>query len=132
MTSPRIGIDTSVLMRLVTGEPQDLYTRCLEELSHLSERGVGVVASNQVIGEAYVTLQHHYGASKDAARRGLLRALQGGLVKPQNGEPVLAALRATSGAGTVDRLIAEHYSRSELETLTLDRRMAALPGARRL
>ena len=34
--------------------------------------------------------------------------------------------------GLIDRLIAEDYSRTVSETLTLDRRMAALPGVSRL
>ena len=49
-----------------------------------------------------------------------------------NGQPVLNALQETGGAGLIDRLIAEDYSRTVSETLTLDRRMAALPGVRRL
>ncbi len=132
MTSPRIGIDTSILMRLVTGEPQDLYTHCVEGLSHLVERGVGVVASNQVIGEAYVTLQHHFGAGKVDARDALIAVFESGLVSAQGGEATFEALRAEGGPGLVDRLIVEGYRREGLSTLTLDRRMAALPGAQRL
>ena len=45
---------------------------------------------------------------------------------------VLTALQDRSGAGLIDRLIAEDYSRTASETLTLDRRTAALPGVRRL
>ena len=132
MTSPRIGIDTSVLVRLVTGEPRDLYTHCVEELSHLVERGVDVLASNQVIGEAYVTLQHHYGTRKEDARMALLRAFESALVAPQGGEATLETLRTQGGPGLIDRLIVEGYFREGLTTLTLDRRMAALTGARGL
>ena len=104
MTSPRIGIDTSVLMRLVTGEPQDVYTHCVEELSHLVERGIDVLVSNQAIGEAYVSLQHHYGTSKMDARDALFEAFESGLVTPEGGEPILEALRAQGGPGLMDRL----------------------------
>ena len=130
--TPPYGIDTSVLVRLVTGEPKDLYQLCLTELSVLSELGEEVLASNQVIGEAYIALQHHFGVGKEDSKLALLRALRGGLVQPQNGEAVIAALVAAGGAGLVDRLIAESYSRANLETLTLDRRMGNLPGVRRL
>ena len=130
--TPPYGIDTSVLVRLVTGEPPDLYALCLRELSVLADLGEEVVASNQVIGEAYIALQHHYGVGKQDARDALLRALRGGLVQPQNGEAVIPALVASGGAGLVDRLIVESYSRANLETLTLDRRMGSLPGVRRL
>ncbi len=54
------------------------------------------------------------------------------MVAPLNGRAVLAALEAREGAGLLDRLIAEEYSRVGLEVLTLDRRMATLPAARLL
>lgn len=132
LMTPPYGIDTSVLVRLVTGEPPDLYVHCIRELSTVAELGLDTLASNQVIGEAYIAVQHHYGASKEAARATILQALQGGLVAPQNGQAVLEALQATGGAGLMDRLIAQDYSRAGLETLTLDRRMGSLPGAQRL
>ena len=94
--------------------------------------GAEVFASNQVVGEAYIAVQHHYGVSKANARVALTGALTSGLIAPLNGQPVLNLLQETGGAGLIDRLIAEDYSRTVSETLTLDRRMAALPGARRL
>jgi hypothetical protein len=42
------------------------------------------------------------------------------------------ALETATGAGLLDRLIADDYRRAGLVTLTLDRKMAALPDARRL
>ena len=129
----RYGIDTSVLVRLLTGSPPEEYSRCRQELTGMVEgENAVVLASNQVIGEAYMVVQHHYGASKDEARAGLNTVLTSGLVAPLNGQPVLAALQESGGAGLIDRLIAEDYSRTVSETLTLDRRMAALPGVRRM
>ncbi len=129
----RFGIDTSVLVRLLSGDPAAEFERCERRLSALVEdEGAEVFASNQVIGEAYVAVQHHYGVSKREARAGLVEVLRSGLVAPLNGRAVFAALEASGGAGLLDRLIADDYSRAGLEILTLDRRMAALPGARRL
>ena len=131
--TPRFGIDTSVVVRLVTGEPQVEFERCVEKLRSLIEDdGAEIVVSNQVIGEAYVAVQHHYGVSKTDARAGLLDVLRSGMVAPLNGRAVLAALEAREGAGLLDRLIAEEYSHGGLEVLTLDRRMASLPAVRRL
>ena len=131
--TPRYGIDTSVLVRLITREPEAQYQRCVRELSQMVEQErAEVFASNQVIGEAYVAVQHHYGVSKMDARVALTGALTSGLVAPLNGQSALLALREAGGAGLVDRLIAGDYSRTVSETLTLDRRMAALPGVRRL
>lgn len=129
----RYGIDTSILVRLATGDPEEAFERCLKALSLLVERDdAELFASNQVIGEAYVALQHHYGVSKPDARAALASVLKSGLVSPMNGPAVFAALEAASGCGVLDRLIADDYRRADLVTLTLDRKMAALPKAQRL
>ena len=130
MIRTNIGIDTSVLVRLVTGQPPDLFDLCVESLSALCAAGTEVVASNQVIGEAYVTLQRHYGVSKEDARAELHTTLTSGLVAPLNGRAVLDALAASDSPGLFDRLIANDYARTGLDTLTLDRRMASLPHVR--
>ena len=129
----RFGIDTSVLVRLTTGEPTDDFHYCLSQLRTLVEvEGAELFASNQVIGEAYVALQHHYGISKAEVRRALAIILRSGLVAPLNGRIVIEVLQASGGAGLLDRLIIDDYSRSGVEVLTLDRRMSMLPGARQL
>ena len=129
----RYGTDTSVLVRLVTGQPTELYERCTRELAGLvEEQNAEIFASNQVIGEAYIALQHHYGISKSDARQALAQVLSSGLIGPLNGQAVLVALSVPGGAGLLDRLIADDYSRSVSETLTLDRRMARLPQVRLL
>ena len=129
----RFGIDTSILVRLATGDPEDSFENCVRKLTALIKHDdAEVFASNQVIGEAYIALQHHYGVSKPDARAALASVLRSGLVAPLNGTGVFAALEAASGCGLLDRLITDDYRRAELITLTLDRKMAALPQARRL
>lgn len=129
----RYGVDTSILVRLVAREPQGDFERCVRRLGALvEERGCEILASNQVIGEAYAALMHHYGVASADARSGLLDALTSGLVAPLNGPAVLEALSAAGDPGLFDRLIVNDYSRAGLESLTLDRSMASLSGAQRL
>ena len=128
----RYGIDTSVLVRLITNQPAEDTEHCVEELIALVEGGAEIFASNQVIGETYVAVQHHYGVSKTDARTALLGALRSGLVAPLNGRSIILALQASGGPGLFDRLVADDYSRAGLEVLTLDRKMASLPNVRRL
>ena len=90
------------------------------------------MASNQVVGEAYVALQHHYGVPKRESREALASVLQSGLVRPMGGPSVLEILGIDSGCGLFDRLIADEYRRAGVVTLTLDRKMAALPDAQLL
>ena len=133
MIQRSIGIDTSILVRLVTREPEETFQRCVRSLRSLIEdQGFEVFASNQVVGEAYATLRHHYRASEYHACTGLLRAFDSGLVAPLNGPAVLEALAASGGPGLFDRLIADDYSKAGIETLTLDQKMASLPDARLL
>ena len=133
MIQRSIGIDTSVLVRLVTRDPEREFQRCVNELGAMVEDYKWeIFASNQVVGEAYATLQHHYGIPKEKARSSLLDTLTSGLVVPLNGRSVIEALQASGGPGLLDRLIADNYSRAGMETLTLDRRMASLPDARLL
>ena len=127
----RYGIDTSVLLRLVTGQPKNTYEYCLNSLHHLANvEGAEIYVSNQVIGETYVAVQHHYGVPKFRASASIISALQGGLILPLNGPDVFSILEETIGAGLFDRLIADGYQKSGLETLTLDRKMANLSDTR--
>ena len=128
----RFGIDTSVLVRLTARQPEPEFLRCVGELGALLGEGAEIVASNQVIGEAYVAIQHHYGVTKVAARATLLDVLESGMVTPLNGDSVLELLREPGGPGLVDRLVVDGYSDDDAETLTLDRRMAGLPRSRLL
>ena len=127
----RYGIDTSVLVRLLTGVPEADFAQSVQGLSAIvRDEGAGVVASNQVIGEAYVAVQHHYGVTKADTRAGLLHVLRSGLVSPLNGTRVLDAIGSAGGAGLLDRLIADDYTREDLDVLTLDKAMASLPRVR--
>ncbi len=131
--TPRFGIDTSILVRLVTGDPDPGFRKCVSALtSAIQDDNAEIFASNQVIGEAYIALQHHYGVSKLEARNAIATVLRSGLVAPLNGHDVFDALAAESGCGLLDRLIADDYHRAGLVTLTLDRKMAQLPNARLL
>ncbi len=129
----RFGADASVLVSLITGLPEAEYRRCHAELTRMvEEEKVELFASNLGIGEACIVVQHHYGVSKADARTALTGALTSGIVAPLNGQSMLTALSETEGPGLLDRLVAEDYSRTVSETVTLDRKMAVLEGARRL
>lgn len=129
----RCGIDTSILVRLATGEPASDFDRAVAALTHLVEvEHVELFASHMVIGEAYVALQHHFGVGKADAKAALRSVLSSGLVAPSGGDAVLEALATHRGCGLMDRLIVLQYGADDLGTLTLDRKMAALPNVDRL
>jgi len=132
--NPRYGVDTSILVRLLTGDPVKDFQKTVKALERVlaNEPSAEILVSNQVVGEAYIAVQHHYNVSKSDARSALLTLFSSGLVAPLNGRSVLQALRSSGGCGLLDRLIVDDYHHHGLLTLTHDQRMAALPEARKL
>lgn len=130
---PACGIDTSIFVRLLSGQPAADYEIAVRRLTALrAAQPEPITVANIVIAEAYAVLQHHYGLTKADTRDGMLAVLTSGLVEPAGGDAVLDALRATKEPGLTDRLIVLEYAALPATVLTLDRKMAALPGCRRL
>lgn len=127
----RYAIDTSILVRLVAGLPQDQFESTVDALQILvQEEGMSLLATEMVIGEAYSALQHHYGLSKADVRKGLHDALTSGLVAPARGQAVLDVIKAAAkGCGLLDRLILHDAQMQQMNVQTLDRKMARLAGA---
>ncbi len=128
------GIDTSVFLRLLTGHPEKDFKATALALQALFDRKptVELVVSNQVIGESYITLQHHYNLSKGEARAGIRKFLTDGIVSPLNGAAVLDLLDQAGGAGLMDRLIVQDYQAKQIPVLTNDQKMSKLAGVLRL
>lgn len=130
---PVYGIDTSILVRLLTGLPESDYQVTVKKLmARRASQPEPIVVANIVIAEAYAVLQHHYGFSKTDTRSALLSVFTSGLIEPSKGDPVCDALRAPKEPGLTDRLIALDYSTDRATVLTNDRKMASLPGCQRL
>lgn len=128
------GIDTSAFVRLLTGDPEADYAKTVKAFEDRmqAEPRAEFFVSNQVIGEAYIALQHHYGIAKADVRVAMLSVLTSGLCSPLNGASVLDALRSESGCGLLDRLIADDYASQGLKVLTNDRKMSRLASAEKL
>ncbi len=130
---PAYGIDTSVFVRVLTGPRGVDYQTTIKRLAALrAAQAEHITVANIVIAEAYAVLQHHYALSKADARAAILSALTSGLIEPADGDAVLDALRETKEPGLTDRLIALDYAHRRASVLTLDRKIATLPGCARL
>ena len=125
------GLDTSVVLRLLTGTPADQAEQARLLLATASEP---VVVSDLVVSEAYFALRHHYAVSHRDAVRAVLALLDDVRVyRPGVARAVLAADAAslrTPKSGLMDRLILAEYARDGIELATFDRALALLPGAR--
>jgi len=108
-----IGMDTSVVLRLLTGEPAAQARAALEWLHKTKASGIIPVISDLVASEVYFALQHHFNVSKAEALRHIALLMTSGDVAAYG---VVATVLATPGLasakpGFVDRLIYEQYVR---------------------
>ncbi len=117
------GIDTSVLVRLLVGDPVPLAEKAKVKLLEAHRLRQPVVVSDLVIAEAYHALKYHYEISPAEIRKGMLEMLTSGLVQPEPGSAVLAVLteKASGKAGFVDRLIQARYEADGMTTWTMDK-----------
>ena len=126
-----IGLDTSVVVRLLVGLPEALARAARRRLERATEDGEGVLVADLVIAEAYHALHYHYAVPKIEARSLLRRFVESGVVRIEPSASA-AALTPTGGAGLVDRLIHARYRAVGAVTLTFERQQGRLEGAVRL
>jgi predicted nucleic acid-binding protein len=126
------GLDTSVTVRLLVGEPAAQAEAARRALSESAE--LGVVVSDLVIGESYFALRHHYRVPHAA----VVRALRDFVADPRihatgvARDVLAAASDGTEPPGLMDRLIHGDYRGLGAPLLTFDRDAARLEGARLL
>ena len=128
-----VGLDTSVLVRVLTGEPRDLALVALAYILEREEAGDRVLVSDWVLAEAYYALQYHYGASKKDTLDALSDFLTSSGVE---GTGEVAAVLATPNLesakpGFIDRVIHRNYLSSGAEEVaTFEKAAAKLPHVR--
>lgn len=126
-----LGLDTSVVLRLLVGEPPGMVKATLQRLEAAAAAGDGVLVSDIVAIEAYHGLQFHYHVPKSRARELLWKMFASGRVSAERAETAQAFL-GSKGSGPTDRLIHANYAARGARTLTFDQAQSRLPGAERL
>ena len=128
----RAGLDTSVVLRLLIGEPKLQAERAWQSIVETRSTGGDVYVSDLVVSEAYFALQYHYRVPKKEALRQLGALFESkGVVSAGCAAEVLATpgLQAAK-PGFVDRMIHAGYVR-ELDTmLTFERAARKLARTR--
>jgi predicted nucleic acid-binding protein len=107
----KVGLDTSVVLRLLLGEPTDQSQRAVAFLEDAARRGDQVLVSDLVVAETYFALQYHYGVPKKEALAALRRMFADGEIESQGvaAEILAAEGLASAKPGFVDRLIQGTY-----------------------
>ena len=121
----RYWLDTSLLLRFLTGEPPELAAKALEVFRGAEEGRYRLRVHPLVVAEAFYTLRSFYEAPKGDAARALLELLDREGVELWEGEAVQAALEQAGKGGLsfVDAFLL-HRSRASGEGMaTLDRKL---------
>lgn len=107
----KVGLDTSVVLRLLLGQPVDHAQRAVAFLEAAARRGDQAIVSDLVVAEAYFALQHHYDVPKKEALAALRRMFDDGEIESQGVATEVLALEGLASAkpGFVDRLIQGAY-----------------------
>ncbi len=117
------GLDTSVVLRLLTGQPQELAARALARYQDGIAAGDDFCVSDVVAAEAYFALQQHYRKTKEEA----LEALRGfssgeGISFSQN---FAASINTPNihkaNPGFVDRMLVSGYREQGQITLSCEK-----------
>jgi len=114
-----VGLDTSIIVRLLTGEPQDLASVALSFLSQRFAAQDRVLVADWVLAETYYALQHHYGASKKEAIGALREFMnEDGIESTGEAVAVLQTPRLESAKpGFIDRVIHAGYLHAGAEEI---------------
>lgn len=126
------GLDTSVLLRLLVGQPEDQYRAALRFMDSVEKSGKRVLVSNLVIAEAYFACQHHYGISKGNVLKGMatLFASRTLVVHPATLELLSRHGIASAKPGFLDRLIHAEYARIGTPLATFEKSARKLSGVK--
>ena len=128
-----VGLDTSVVVRLLTLDPPQLASRALDYLRERQMAGDVICVSDWVLAEAYYALQHHYGVPKKEVLDALRQFTSSPGVKVSETAAKVLALPGLESArpGFIDRLIHRQYLQEGVsEVATFERSASKLPRAR--
>ncbi len=135
MTVVALGLDTSVIVRFLTGEPAHLAKAARERIGNALQEGHELVVADMAVAETYYVLQKIYGIPKKATISALLALFQQpGFRSEANGIAVQALTEAAGshGPGLVDRMLHAGYQRECASILTFDKALAKLDRVERL
>ena len=126
------GLDTSIVLRILTGEPEKLALQAGHRVAALVENGASLVVSDLVAAETYYALQFHYKMTKDEALAALILIGKDGSgirFDGVTGKVLQTPRLAHANPGFVDRLIHAGYRQTGHALLTCESAANKLDGA---
>ena len=125
-----IGLDTTVILRLLTAEPEKQFSTAKTFIEKQLAENNSLFVSDLVIAESYFALYHHYNVPKNEAVEQLLNLLSSGVIHPAPGSVAVKVLKEANHykAGFVDQLIREQYREYNGKVASFDKALGSLPG----
>ncbi len=126
-----VGLDSSVVVRLLSGDPEHLAALALRFLLDRQRAGDRILVSDLVLSETYYALQHHYGVSKKDTLEALRDFLTTAGVEASEGMTEVLAVANLESAkpGFIDRVIHRDYLGSGADRMaTFERAGTKLSG----
>jgi predicted nucleic-acid-binding protein len=128
-----VGLDTSVVIRLLTLDPPDQASCAMDYLLERRAAGDAVHVSDWALAETYYALQYHYGVPKKAALDALRQFTASPGVTASETATMVLALPGLESArpGFIDRLIHGLYLKNgATEIATFEQSARKLPHTR--
>lgn len=126
------GLDTSVVVRLLIGEPAAQAKRAQAFLDELFEAGDKACVSDLVVSEVYFALQYHYDVPKEEALESLRLMFDSQEIIGTGTAPSVLKTEnlAKAKPGFVDRLIHEGYRQESQQMATFEKKSKRLDNVR--
>jgi predicted nucleic acid-binding protein len=125
------GLDTSVVVRLLTGDPPGQAEVAATFLAESKAAGDRLLVTDLVIAEVYFALHSKYKVPKAEALQRLREFVEGGEVEAGSAAQVLRAPNlASAKPGFVDRLIHATYSKDQARLVSFEKPVSKLAGAK--
>ena len=123
-----IGLDTTVVLRLLTGEPASQFERARKFIEEQLANNKKLFVSDLVIAESYFALHYHYQVPKAEALKQLENLLSSGIIHPAPESVCHKVLKnqAHHKAGLVDEIIHEQYCLFADQIVSFDKSMTRL------
>lgn len=128
----RVGLDSSVVLRLLVGEPIKQAEAAQAFLDELFEAGDKAIISDLVVSEVYFALQHHYQVPKAEALDSLAALFDSReiLASGQAADVLKTKNLSSAKPGFVDRLIHAGYDAQADGMATFEKKAVRLAGTR--
>ena len=130
MNKLRYSLDTSFLIRLLTGDPVPQFHLAAGFLEKCSREESVAEVIDLVLAEAYFALQYHYGFPKDIALKSLYQFAQQPVVAVSKHVLEILSLPDLSSAnpGFVDLLIHGFLNTKNCQLVTFEKKARKLEG----